>query len=45
MKKKKEKHEKNKSNTVKSLRYVDDFFFLTNDFSLLEGCLLYLIAK
>ena len=31
--------------SVKSLRNMDKCFFPTNDFSLLESCQLYIIAK
>ena len=34
-----------KAKSVKSLRYMYEFFFTTNDFSLLESCQLYQIAK
>ena len=37
------KNEKKKSKSVKSLRYID--VISTNDFSLLESCQLYIIAK
>ena len=30
---------------IKTLRYIDEFFFLTNDFSLVENFLLYIIVK
>ena len=43
--KKERKNVKKKSKSVKSLRHMDEFFFPTNDFSLLESCQLYLIAK
>ena len=36
---------KKKSKSVKSLRYMDEFFFPTNDFSPLECCHLYINAK
>ena len=36
MKKKRNKRKKSKS--VKYLRYIDGYFFSTNDFSLLESC-------
>ena len=31
--------------SVKFLKYMDEFFFHTNDFPLLESCQLYMIAK
>ena len=34
-----------KSKSVKSLKYMDEVFFPTNDFSRLESCQLYMIAK
>ena len=34
-----------KSKSVKSLKYMDEFFSLTNDFSLLESYPVYKIAK
>ena len=43
--KKYEKNEKKKTKSVKSLRYMDELFLPTNDFSLLENCQLYIIAK
>ena len=42
---KNEKNEKKKSESVKLLRYMDEFFFPTNNFSPRESCKLYLIAK
>ena len=44
-KKQERQNVKKKSKSVKSLRHTDEFFFPTNDFSLLESCQLYLIAK
>ena len=40
-----EKTEKQKSKSVKFLRYTDEFFFPTNDCTLLESCQLYILAK
>ena len=37
--------EKKKSKSVKSVRYMDEFFCRTNDFWLLKSCYLYIIAK
>ena len=34
-----------KSRSVKSLRYMDEFFTLTNDFLPLESCQLYINVK
>ena len=42
--KKKERKRKKKSKSVKSLRYMNEFFFPTNDFSLLESCHRYINA-
>ena len=42
------KNEKKKSKSVKSLRYMPEFFsrlYPTNDYLLLENCQLYIIAK
>ena len=35
---------KKKTKSVTSLRFMDDFFFPTNDFSLLESCQLHIIT-
>ena len=43
--KKKRKKMKKKSKSVKSLSYMDESFFPTNDFSLRESCQRYIIAK
>ena len=46
--KKMKKNEKKKSKSVKSLRYMPEFFsrlYPTNDYLLLENCQLYIIAK
>ena len=38
-KEKQKKKKKKKSKSVKSLRYKDEFFYPTNEFSLLEICI------
>ena len=41
----KRKSVKKKSKSLKSLKYMDEYFFPTNDFSLLESCQLYITAN
>ena len=39
------KNEKKKSESVKSVRYMVERFFRTNNFSVFESCYLHIIAK